>query len=144
MLEAHSPSPPWLMANLPPLESSVLYILRSYTEEPCLKLLQAMNKTGCQINSTESETDDHQSEILKSLSGDHNPLAVWRRRHFLNPPRPQFPHWNSLGSILLSITQTHTERFSFCAWNTPYRSESCQSPALSASFHQALECSANS
>lgn len=68
LLEAHSPSPPWLMANLPPLESSVLYILRSYTTEPCFKLLQAMNKTGCQINSTESETDDHQSEILKFLS----------------------------------------------------------------------------
>lgn len=66
-----------------------------------------MDKMDCQINSTESETDGHQSEILKSLSWDHNPLGVWRQQHFfLNPPRPQFPHWNSLCSLHYPNTYT--------------------------------------
>lgn len=76
-----------------------------------------MNKTGCQINSTESETDDHQSEILKFLSWDHTPLAVWRRRHFLNPPRPQFPHWNHL-SISFSPLTKHIQKDFPCAHRT--------------------------
>lgn len=85
MLESHSPSPPWLTANLPPLESSILCTLRSYTVGPCLKLLQVMNKTGCQINSTESGSGSHQPEVLKSLSWVHNPLAVCLWEHFLKP-----------------------------------------------------------
>lgn len=76
-----------------------------------------MNKTGCQINSTESEPGSHQPKSLKLLSWDHNPLAMWLYGYFWNPLDLSFPI-RIVSVISFRLLPKHTHRDSPCVQGT--------------------------